>query len=372
MAPPKNPMKVPTGWRARYRTPEGGSRMRTFKRREGAVRFLNETRSAIDRGTFVDPKAGRVTVARWWELYRVQVPKRPTTAARDLAVMRRWWLPALGNVQVAKLTPVAVRGVVTSMQTAGKAPATVRTNFAVFRAVMSTAVEADLIGRTPCRGVKLPAERREGPRFLTSEELGRLADATPVEYRPMIYVAGVLGLRWSEVAGLRVGRCDFLRRTVTVAETLSEVEGRLLFADVKTRSSHRTLTAPAELMEMLGAHLARRGRPGPDELVFVAVEGGPVRAAAFRSRVWKPAVERAGLSGITFHGLRHSAVGYMIELGAHPRVVQQRAGHSSVRTTLDVYGSVFPSVDEEVAVGLGAVLEPRVISVSRGGSGTGA
>jgi integrase len=171
-------------------------------------------------------------------------------------------------------------------------------------------------------------------------------------------------LQWSTQ---RVGRLNFLRRTVTVAETVAEVEGKLVFADTKTRASRRTLTAPSELMDMLAAHLARRGRPGPDELVFTAPKGGPVRAGAFRTRVWAPAARAAGLTGITFHGPRHSAVGFMIELGAHPRVVQQRAGHSSVRTTLDVYGSIVPAVDEAVATGLGGVMSPssRVTPVSR-------
>jgi integrase len=158
------------------------------------------------------------------------------------------------------------------------------------------------------------------------------------------------------VAGLRVGRLDFLRRTLTVAETLSEVNGRLSFADVKTAASRRTLTVPVEVMDLLAEHLARRGRPGPDELVFVAHDGGPLRATNFRRRVWAPAVNQAGLEGMTFHGLRHSAVGLMIELGAHPRVIQQRMGHSSIRTTLDVYGSVLPAVDEAVTAGLGGLL----------------
>jgi integrase len=69
-------------------------------------------------------------------------------------------------------------------------------------------------------------------------------------------------------------------------------------------------------------------------------------------------VKAAGLEGLTFHGLRHSAVGLMIELGAHPRVIQQRMGHSSIRTTFDVYGSVLPSVDEAVTAGLGDLLRP--------------
>jgi integrase len=43
----------------------------------------------------------------------------------------------------------------------------------------------------------------------------------------------VLGLRWSEVAGLRVGRIDFLRRTVEITETCAEVNGTVVFAPVK-------------------------------------------------------------------------------------------------------------------------------------------
>ena len=77
---------------------------------------------------------------------------------------------------------------------------------------------------------KLPADDADagGPRRRAQEErrrartpddLRRLADALPVEYRPVAYVAGVLGLRWSEVAGLRVGRLDLAARTLTVAET---------------------------------------------------------------------------------------------------------------------------------------------------------
>ncbi len=67
-------------------------------------------------------------------------------------------------------------------------------------------------------------------RFLEREELDRLAAAIPEDYRALVYVAGVLGLRWSECVGLRVGRIDFLKRTLTVAETISEVGGVLAAA----------------------------------------------------------------------------------------------------------------------------------------------
>ena len=49
--------------------------------------------------------------------------------------------------------------------------------------------------------------------------------------------------------------------------------------------------------------------------------------------------------GVTFHHLRHSAVGFLIDSGAHVAVIQKRMGHSSIRTTLDVYGHVLPDTD---------------------------
>jgi integrase len=99
---------------------------------------------------------------------------------------------------------------------------------------------------------------------------------------------------------------------------------------------------------MLAEHLARRGSPGPDELVFVAPRGGTLLMTNFHRRVWLPAVRAAGLEGFTFHGLRHSTVGLMVEMGHHPLVIQRRLGHSSSQTTMDVYGHILAALDESV------------------------
>ena len=119
-------------------------------------------------------------------------------------------------------------------------------------------------------------------------------------------MGGVLGLRWSEAMGLRVRDVDFLRRTVTVAQTVAEVEGRVESAAVKTRSSGRTLSAPAFLVDELAAHVAAyRWRTGPEDLVFTGPKDGLLRRS-FAARVFAPAVRKAGLDeGLTFHGLRH-------------------------------------------------------------------
>ena len=75
-----------------------------------------------------------------------------------------------------------------------------------------------------------------------------------------------------------------------------------------------------------------------DAFVFASPEGGPLHPSNFRSRVWLPATEDADLKGVRFHDLRHSAASLLIEGGLPLPEIQRRIGHSSIRTTIDVYG----------------------------------
>lgn len=346
-------------WEARYRDPAGRQRTRTFHSKSSARAFLATVEVDMRRGEWRDPRLARITFHSWVEEYLASaVHKRATTMARDRVVLRKHFLPVLGCLPLSGITPLDVARVVEEMSS-NLAPKTVRTNFAVLRAVMSSAVDAGVLPMNPCRKIKLPAENRAAPRFLSVVELQRLAEAMPIEYRAMVYVGGVLGLRWSEVAGLRIGRIDFQRCTLQVLETVAEVEGRLSVENVKTPASRAKLPMPPRLGEALAAHVARSGRSRAEDLVFQSPGRGPIRASNFRLRVWKPAVKAAGLEGLTFHGLRHSAAGLMIALGAQPKVIQQRLRHASIRTTLDVYGSVLPGLDDALTEGLDELLAPE-------------
>ena len=68
--------------------------------------------------------------------------------------------------------------------------------------------------------------------------------------------------------------------------------------------------------------------------------------------VWPKAIRAAGLEGFTFHGLRHTLAGLLIAQGAHPKVIQERMRHSSIRVTFDVYGHLLPSMDSRVTAAL--------------------
>jgi integrase len=327
----------------------------TFTTKAEASRYLAVVETDMARGIFVDPRAGRVTLGEWVdEWLRGNPAKRATTRARDESVLCTHFLPSLGQRPLASLTPLDVRRVVDSMTTK-VAPATVRTNVGVLAAVLNAAVEADLIARSPVRGVKLATVPPRARPTLTPEELERLADAVAGRYRALILAAGVSALRWSELVGLRVGDIDFLARRVTVTRTISEVSGRHLVADPKSRTSSRTLSLPVFLVEELARHL-RDFRPGasPSDLVFTGPRGGTLRRS-FASRVFKPAVSLAGLSqDLTFHGLRHAATALMVEHGEHPRVIQHRLGHATARLSMELYAHVPEAADRAAAQHLDA------------------
>jgi integrase len=116
-------------------------------------------------------------------------------------------------------------------------------------------------------------------RFATVAEVAAVADAIPPRFRALVLVAAYTGLRWGELAGLRVKRVDLLHRQITVAEQLLEVRGRLAFGPTKTGAGLRTVTLPTVAAEALAQHLSVYAEAGPDGLVFPAARAGRSVAA---------------------------------------------------------------------------------------------
>src|SRR5690606_36663109 len=119
----------------------------------------------------------------------------------------------------------------------------------------------------------------------------------------------------------------------------------------KTRAGRRSVPLPRVVVDELDEHLSNHDHP----YVFPAPVGGPLRAGQFRSRVWLPAVARAGLEPLRIHDLRHTAVAFWIAAGASPKEIAVRAGHGSVSVVLDRYGHLLPGREHEVNDALDAL-----------------
>jgi len=144
-------------------------------------------------------------------------------------------------------------------------------------------------------------------------------------------------MRWGEMVALRRSRIHVLRRRIEIAESATELGSGLAWGVPKTHE-RRVVTMPAFLAERFAERL---GAIRDDDLVFVALKGGPLRSSAFRQRVWVPAVEAAGLERLRIHDLRGTAASLMISSGANIKAVQRQLGHASAAMTLDLYGHLY-------------------------------
>ena len=334
-------------YRARYQGPDRRWRSRTFDRRIDAQRWLSNELVKLDRGEWVDPRAGRVlfeSVAERWLAGRVAL--RKSTQARDRSYLNSLVLPHLGDKPVGSVQPSDLEAWVADLMAEGKAPATVQKAWQIASGVFRLAVRDRLIALSPARDVRLPKIERNEPIAFTVEEVMRLADAIDPRYRALVLVGAFGGLRIGELAGLQLGDFDPLRSLIRVRRTASDVRGEVIVGPPKTTKSIRTVVLPRSITEQLVEHVARLDETGPEAWIFPAPEGGPIRRTAWMRRVWKPALAAADLDqDLGTHTLRRSQVALLIAQGEHPKVIADRLGHTSVRTVLDVYGHLYEGAE---------------------------
>jgi integrase len=137
---------------------------------------------------------------------------------------------------------------------------------------------------------------------------------------------------------------------VVVSQSATEVNGKLTLGNTKNHRS-RTLVIPKFVSGRLAAHLSLGAT---DDLLFKAPQGGPLRSANFRTRVWIPTVEtitatHPELVGLRVHDLRHTAASLAVSAGGNIKAVQRMLGHKYASTTLDTYGHLYDSDLEDLA-----------------------
>ncbi|HEV2069481.1 MAG TPA: tyrosine-type recombinase/integrase [Acidimicrobiales bacterium] len=342
-------------WRARYRERPGGpQRTRQFDRKVDAQRWLDAIGGDLARGTYVDPASGRVTFGAYAEQWRLAQVHRPSTAARVETVLRCHVLPHLGDRPLG-----AIRTSELQQWAKGRsevlAPSTLRTVHQLMSAIFAAAVVDRVIASSPAAGVKLPRPELDEVAPMTRQQVEAMAAAVPDRYGALIVAGAATGMRQGELLGLTVDRVDFLRRTIRVDRQLVTVSGQAPYlAPPKTPSSTRTIPAPAVALEALGRHL--EVFPAGDEgLIFTDDRGQAIRRPHI-GHIWRKAAGQSGVEGHTFHDLRHFTASALIAAGSSVKAVQRFLGHTSAKTTLDVYGHLWPDEEDRTRSALDAAL----------------
>jgi integrase len=345
-------------WQARWRDIDGNQRARSFRTRALADKHERKVRTDTDRGLPTAP-GRRLSTAAWATQWLTSAHNITASSRR---MYRESWGHVegeLGRIPLHKLNAAHIDRALAAYAETGAAASSVARAYRMLRRMLNVAVDRDLILKSPMRGVRAPRVPRQEMRFLSADELERLAASIDPRYRSLILVAGWGGLRWGELAGLRMGDVDHDARRVRVTGQLS-TDGRRWKPETKT-SGRRTVDLPASVMaELPGGTLSsnpadgddrRPDDPSPEGSFFVWTQpnGGGLNHSNFRRRFFVPAVEKAELGKLRIHDLRHTSVALAIAAGAHPAEIQAQLGHTSIKTTLDEYGHILPAAQRQVA-----------------------
>jgi integrase len=340
-----NIKQTPHGrWQASYRKLDGKEVSKTFDRRTDAARWRRDGLAAREHPDYLDPKAGRVMVREYGERWRAaQLQHRPATRRLVELATRKHIYPHLGDRPMNRVLRTDVQALVKRWEDEGSSPRSIRdTWYAFLRSMFGAAVRDDVIGRSPCIGIRLPEVVDHQVVPLTAAQARDLAEAIDPRYRAAVLVGFGCGTRISETAGLTLPNVDFLGREVAIVQQLGPyVPYPLIPLKNSRRRPARVVPAPGYVLEALSEHLRRYGT-GERELLFTASGGGPAPASAIGAAV-RAARSEAGLGKeVTYHDMRHGYASEMLAQGLSTVEVAELIG-DTVTMVERVYGH--PTVD---------------------------
>jgi integrase len=380
--------RLPSGrYQARYLGPSGETipADNTFAAKADADHWLSLVEADLARGTWVDPRAGQVTLETYAAEWLDARPKPLRRRTRELyeGQLDHHILPVLGGYQLRHLTTNVIRRWHADLLSGGKlGEVTVAKCYRLVRAILNTAVEDEIIAKNPCvlkdAGVEHSPERP----VATLGQVKALVDAAEPSFRALLLLATFTGLRQGELLGLARRHVDPLHGEIRVERQLQEfANGERGFGPPKSEAGQRIVTIPAAILPDIKGHLDAWAAPGADGLVFCRDDGEPLRRTTVY-RKWRKAAKAVGLAGMHLHDLRGTGNTLAAATGASTKELMARLGHSSPRAAL-IYQHATRDRDSTIAQALSDLIdgatgkeesgepEANVVPLIREGEATG-
>jgi integrase len=349
--------------------------------RKDAEKELRRLLRTLDTGEHVDPS--RMTVeqwlAKWLKAIADEVALR--THERYSEIVNNFLVPALGKLQLNKLTPTHIQSAYSEWAVSGRrdgksgglSPRTRRHIHRILSSALARAVEQQVLVRNPCDAFKkrLPkVERREIAALTAHQSQELLATIQHTRVFWPVLIALATGMRRGEILGLRWRNVDLEGGVVRVVESLEQTKAGLRVKAPKNEKP-RAITLPgfaAEGLRRLRLQQAEEllllgVRQNGDTLVCSRADGLPLQPRSLTHEFTYLMNRIKNLPRVRFHDLRHSHATQLLLAGVHPKVAQERLGHSTISVTLDLYSHVTGTMQEDAASRIDAAYQGAKIAL---------
>jgi integrase len=352
------------------RDPATGKRLRHFESIQGtkkdAQRRLHELLHTLEQGAYVRPS--RLTVAQFLEEW-LRDYARPNTAPRTCEryeeIVRVHLIPALGSFPLLALQPHHIQKYYTQALESGRrdgkgglSARTVHHHHRVLFEALRYGVKHEILVRNVTEAVDPPRPKNKKLAVLGAREVQLILDTVKdTPYYVIFFTKAYTGVRRSELCGLRWCDIDLEKSTISVVQTLHQLRGgEYIFRETKSKCGRRQIALSPSLAILLWEYRLKQEHAqrllgktlAHTDLVFSHPNGKPIRPNSI-TRAFQTIARSVGLEGARLHDLRHAHATILLQQGVHPKIVQERLGHSTVATTLDIYSHVLPGLQEAAA-----------------------
>lgn len=331
---------------------------------------LREALNNQSTGMVVDSK--KLTVEQWLKTWIDEYKKpsvRQTTYEYYCYVIDNYICnkDGIGYIRLMDLRPDHLQKLYNSTSIAGYSAVTIKNMHIVMKSALRQAIINRLIVHNVSEGTTRPKMVKKESRVFTPEEQKQFMDTLIDEKYGLLYrfalatglrIGELMALRWKDI-DQKEGYFEVKQALVRVKNSNPEINSKtiLIFQEPKTEAGKRIVPIPKNIMPQLEKHQTKQkeyklqsyGLYKEDiDLVFCNKLGGPMEPSNIRSRLYK-LTEQAGIDHAGMHALRHSYATRLLEADESGKVVQELLGHSSIATTLDIYGHVMPEKKKQSA-----------------------
>lgn len=301
---------------------------------------------------FLDKQSGNpdMTFEALVNLYMEDMTTRlkESTMVNKKSVIENLLLPYFKDKPISSITSTDIRKWQSTLMgsTSSKgtpfAPGTIRYIDRQMAAILNYATRHYGLIKNPHSQAGSVGEYTVRVQFWTKEEFDTfIAVVNDPRYRTIFYTLYYTGLRLGELQALTLADINFDERTITVSKTFKRLNGHDAITSPKTKHSNRTVTIPPFIAELLKAYTDRMYGLSNSDRLFTCVSSS-IRIALIRY------CTAANVHQISPHGLRHSHVSLLLDMGFSPHLIAERIG-DSVDMVNNTYGHLYPDRHAEVA-----------------------
>jgi integrase len=296
-------------------------------------------------------------VKRWFKMY-VDVELSVKTAENYRYWTNHFMMDQLGDLKINKIKTFHIVEYFNTERKAGRG--SLRQKYVALKSIFSKAVKWDIIKENPMHGVDKPvpnSKRRDGKLFCYDEEQLKLLlkslESEKKRFQMQVKLACLVGLRRSEISGIRINNLNFNENTIFIDKTLlwDQKKKQYLLGATKNKKS-RTVYVPAKFMKELKQYVNEQRKfklscgeawkgfnfEGEEiELLFTTLQGSPLRSEFFNQEWYKFLKRNSHLPQLNIHGLRHTYASILVNRNENFKVIQEQMGHDNINETIKTY-----------------------------------